>query len=130
MWIEDSLAVADAVVIGTPRRAGDDSAKLEVAKVLWGNANGNSAIALRPPYRCTFDAQGIWLLVRRPRGYLLINPDERPMAQTEWDDCERILNNRQLGRARDVEEEDSRTVQGTRTRGARNCVGDDDPRSG
>jgi len=115
MWIADSLAVADAVVIGTAKRgSSDDSASIRIEKVLWGTVQPAEAATaeLRPPYRCRDGSSGLWILLARPGAYLLMNPDEEAIGTDQWERIRPALTQRNPGDLRQRHENDVRTVEG------------------
>src|SRR5262245_56576155 len=101
MYLMDSLAMADVIVLGVPRapKGGVPSPKiapesvpsqpppkreppatLEVAKILFGTLGddlqpGKDVIRLVGPYRCKWDSPGLWLLLWTPQGYFVLNPE-------------------------------------------------------
>jgi hypothetical protein len=117
MYLLDSLAVVDAVVLGVPRppksppKGAESKAKvltaapppnfpsreppkppaatLEVVKTLFGSLHedlhaGKDLVQLVGPHRCTWDAAGLWLLLRTPQGYFVLNPEPDPLPAGEW----------------------------------------------
>ena len=113
MWLLDSLATVDVIVLGTPRpppgaNADPDTrtpparevkqlpATLHVAKTLFGALNadlclGDDVVKLVRPYRCTWEEKGLWLLLRTPQGYFVMNPEADPLPSAEWTVLAKLL---------------------------------------
>lgn len=102
MWLEDSLAILDLVVSAATLHLKDQNsspttqAYLELHTIEHGSPDPNfqpepDLIELVPPYRARPDATGIWLLQRTANGYLVINPNDAPLSQTEWDNLSSSL---------------------------------------
>jgi hypothetical protein len=85
MWLRDATRMADLVVRG--EMLAGDAPVLRVAEVLcrasWGVREGRQELPL-VPVRLAPAGHGIFLLVRAPRGYLVLNPDGGPVAPAEW----------------------------------------------
>ena len=96
MWLEDSLAIMDAAVSGTPRRnvvehEGREvvEARLEIGSIEYGVLEPSlrtkdGDVKLIAPYRAEWGSSGTWLLLRAAKGYFLINPTVAPLDREEW----------------------------------------------
>jgi hypothetical protein len=96
MWLQDSLATLDLVVSAATLHLTDQNSSpmsracLAVHTIEYGSPDPNFQpepklmIELVPPYRVRPDTTGIWLLQRTAHGYLVINPTDAPLTQTEW----------------------------------------------
>jgi hypothetical protein len=121
MWLEDAAAVADAVVSGTAKQNSDGEGRIEIDRVYWktGGADddqtGPKLGELCPPFRCKPNSSGLWILLRRPSGYLAINPDEQPIAPDQWSQLQPLLKLRNETTSRSTQERNLRTVRSTRT---------------
>lgn len=132
MYLMDSLAMADAIVLGVarapkggvvPSKSGPPGvtmpkdpkqappATLEVAKTLFGTLGDESqsakgVIQLVGPYRCKWDSPGLWLLLWTPQGYFVLNPEADPLPAAEWTVLAKILAARPKPRS-DLKEQGS-----------------------
>lgn len=89
MYLEDSLATADAVVMG---RTDGDARALRVERVLWGavhpslsGVDGSLRLCASP--RWPKAAEGIFILLRTRAGWFCMNPAPAPLAEQQWQQC-------------------------------------------
>jgi hypothetical protein len=85
MWLRDAVRIADLVVRGEVLAGG--APVLRVAEVLchasWGVSEDQQELPL-VAQRLPAAGQGIFLLARAPRGYLVLDPDGGPVTSAEW----------------------------------------------
>jgi hypothetical protein len=85
MWLRDAVRMADLVVRGEAQAGG--TPVLRVAEVLcrasWGAGEDRQELPL-VAQRIPAAGQGIFLLARAPRGYLVLDPDSGPVTPAEW----------------------------------------------
>lgn len=97
IWLRGSVSETDLVVRGTPHAIpgiaqdghSQTTGQLAVQETLFGTVDpawrdNKGNLILIEPFRCTWEREGIWILLKTTKGYFVINPDFTPLTGTEW----------------------------------------------